>query len=158
MPLANKSRVGPNLNSAREDEKETKPTTTTVEPLPPQVIDSQVKVQKRSPPKRFFDTAYKLRILSAINDCKDAFERGALLRKEGLYHSRISAWRHQFENSKLNGKKKMRDTLRVDHLIRENDQLKKKLVHAEAIIDLQKKISDLLGTHILPLENGELKS
>jgi hypothetical protein len=61
------------------------------------------------------------------------------------------------ENSKLKGKK-MSGTSKTDNLLRENDQLKKKLAHAEAIIDLQKKISNLLGTHILPLENSELRS
>ncbi|MHB1948482.1 MAG: hypothetical protein ACYCQI_10265 [Gammaproteobacteria bacterium] len=123
-----------------------------------QTIDPQVKVRKVYSPRRSFDTAYKLRILSAYNNCENSSERGTLLRKEGLYHSRIIAWKQQLENSKLNGKKQIRDTLRSDHLSRENEQLKKKLAHAEAIIDLQKKISDLLGTHILPHEKSESKS
>ena len=37
-------------------------------------------------------------------------------------------------------------------LSKENIQLKKKLAQAEAIIELQKKVSDLLGEHILPTE------
>jgi hypothetical protein len=40
-------------------------------------------------------------------------------------------------------------------LVRENEQLKKKLAQAEAIIDLQKKVSELLGTHILPSKDTE---
>lgn len=122
------------------------------------VVDSQVKVRKNYTPRRSFDTAYKLRILSAYNNCENASERGALLRKEGLYHARIIAWKQQLENSQSNGKKQTRNALRSDHLARENEQLKKKLAHAEAIIELQKKISDLLGTHILPHEKSESKS
>lgn len=138
-------------------DKEIESTSPTINPPVSPAIDSQVKIRKNYTPRRSFDTAYKLRILSAYNNCESASERGALLRREGLYHSRISAWREQQENSKLN-EKKQRDTSRTDHLTRENEQLKKKLAHAEAIIDLQKKISDLLGAHILPHEKNELKS
>ncbi|MDR3477538.1 MAG: hypothetical protein P4M14_05845 [Gammaproteobacteria bacterium] len=120
-----------------------------------QSIDTQVKIKKKYSPRRSFDTAYKLRILAAYNTCESASDRGALLRKEGLYHSRICLWKQQFENSKLTEKKQVRNTLRTDHLVRENEQLKKKLAHAEAIIDLQKKISELLGAHILPVEKLE---
>ena len=41
-------------------------------------------------------------------------------------------------------------------LIRENAQLKKRLAHAEAILELQKKVSALLGDHIHPVENSEM--
>lgn len=120
-----------------------------------QTVDSQVKIRKTYSPRRSFDTAYKLRILAAYNACESASDRGALLRKEGLYHSRICLWKKQFENSKLIDKKQTRNALRTDHLVRENEQLKKKLAHAEAIIDLQKKISELLGAPILPAEKNE---
>lgn len=138
--------------------KEMKSGSTAINTSEQVIADSQVKIRKRYTPRRTFDTAYKLRILSAYNDCESASERGALLRKEGLYHSRINAWKQQLENSKSNGKKQKSNELRTDHLTRENEQLKKKLAHAEAIIDLQKKISDLLGTHILPIETNESKS
>lgn len=120
-----------------------------------QPVDSQVKIRKAYTPRRSFNTAYKLRILAAYNACESASDRGALLRKEGLYHSRICLWRQQFENSKLTDKKQTSNALRTDHLVRENEQLKKKLAHAEAIIDLQKKISELLGAPILPAEKNE---
>lgn len=117
-----------------------------------QTIDTQVKIKKKYTPRRSFDTAYKLRVLAAYNACESASDRGALLRKEGLYQSRIYLWKQQFENSKLTDKKQARNTLRTDHLVKENEQLKKKLAHAEAIIDLQKKISELLGAPILSAE------
>ena len=117
--------------------------------------DPQVKPKKHYSTRRSFDTAYKLRVLAAFDACESAVERGALLRKEGLYHSRITAWKQQFGNSKLTSEKKKSKTLRTDHLVRENAQLKKKLAQAEAIIDLQKKVSELLGKHILPDEDIE---
>jgi hypothetical protein len=137
--------------------KEIKTGPTEIDTLEQSIADSQVKISKKYTPRRTFDTAYKLRVLSAYNDCESPTERGALLRKEGLYHSRISAWKQQLENSKSN-EKKQKSSVRTDHLTRENEQLKKKLAHAEAIIDLQKKISDLLGTHIPPVETNESKS
>ena len=120
-----------------------------------QSSDTQVKIRKKYSTRRSFDTAYKLRILAAYNACESASDRGALLRKEGLYSGRISLLKQQFENSKLTDKRQTRNTLRTDHLVRENEQLKKKLAHAEAIIDLQKKISELLGAPILPAEKNE---
>lgn len=118
------------------------------------IADSQVKV-KKSTPRRTYDTAYKILILSAFDNCENASERGALLRREGLYYSRICAWKQQQSNEKKASKKSK--GLRVDHLSRENEQLKKKLAHAEAIIDLQKKISNLLGEQTLLAEISESK-
>ena len=137
--------------------RETERHPATANPLESPAPDSQVKIRKNYSPRRTFDTAYKLRILSAYNNCESVSARGALLRKEGLYHSRICDWKKQLEDSKLIVKKQGRNAPRADHLARENEQLKKKLAHAEAIIDLQKKISELLGTHILPLEKSASK-
>lgn len=120
-------------------------------------IDPQVKAIRKYKTRRSFDTAYKVRILSAYDACETASERGSLLRKEGLYLTRIYAWKKQLKNSKLDSKQKKRGALRVDHLTKENEQLKKKLAQAEAIIDIQKKISELLGIHVLPDEKNESK-
>jgi hypothetical protein len=74
------------------------------------------------------------------------------LRREGLYHSRISAWRNQLG---VNGssKKNTSKTQRTDHMTREIEQLKRKL--AQAVIELQKKVSELLGAHILSHDSSE---
>ncbi len=79
-------------------------------------------------------------------------ERGALLRREGLYSSNIISWRKLF-SSENDTKKGSNKALRTEHLVAEIDQLKKKLAQAQAIIDLQKKVSELLGTYILPHES-----
>jgi len=120
------------------------------------IADPQVKPKRHYSPRRSFAAAYKKRILAAYDACRNATERGELLRREGLYHSRISAWSSQRAAGKFNGSKKGKHAVRVDHLTRENEQLKKKLAQAEAIIELQKKVSDLLGTHILPHEKNEV--
>lgn len=78
-----------------------------------------------------------------------------MLRREGLYHSRICAWKQAESSGKLKSKNNIKDLQRADHLARENEQLRKKLLQAEAIIDLQKKVSELLGMHILPVEKSE---
>lgn len=137
--------------------QDSKPFIPTPNDLPvTQPSDPQVKPRKPYAPRRRFDAAYKQRILLAYNACTTALERGALLRREGLYHARIAAWRQELAKGKLSEKKGTQAKQRTDHLVRENEQLKKKLAQAEAIIDLQKKVSELLGTHILPHESNEV--
>lgn len=122
----------------------------------PQASDPQVRAPRKHKPRRSFTTAYKLRMLAAYDDCSHALERGELLRREGLYHSRIAAWRSQQTAGRLSGSvQRGLSSARVDHLNRENEQLKKKLAQAQAVIELQKKVSDLLGMHILPHEPCE---
>ena len=111
--------------------------------------DTQVKSKRPYAPRRRFDAAYKQRILAAYNACQSAAERGALLRREGLYHARIAAWRNELANGKLNTGKQKTAKVRTDHLIRQNESLKRKLAQAKVIIELQKKVADLLGV-ILP--------
>jgi len=124
---------------------------------PSSMPDVQVNARQRAP-RRTFSTSYKLNVLEDYEACDNALARGALLRKEGLYHARLSSWRKQRDDGKLSVNAKGKTPklrLMNQQLARENSQLKKKLTQAEAIIDLQKKISELLGTHILPTESSE---
>lgn len=123
---------------------------------PSSVADPQVKPKKNNALRRSFDPGYKSRILAAYDACSNVAERGALLRREGLYHSCIIAWRKQQAKGKLKAKASG-NTPRMDHLLHENAQLKKKLAQAEAILELQKKVSELLGNHILPHETIGVK-
>ena len=116
-------------------------------------VDSQVKAS--SSPRRSYSTEYKLRILSAYEACDNALARGELLRKEGLYSSRISTWRKQRDLGRLGKSKTNRHQKIIGQLRAENHQLKKKLRQADALIELQKKVSELFGEHILPLEKSE---
>ena len=115
--------------------------------------DPQVKA--KGTPKRKFTNAYRLKILTAYDACSNASERGALLRRESIYSSRITAWRNQLGLNN-GGQKAITKTARTDHMAREIEQLKKKLAQAQAIIDLQKKVSELLGTHILSHDSSEV--
>ena len=97
---------------------------------------------------------YKLRILEEADRCQESGEVGALLRREGLYSSLLSTWRQQREEGSLSGlepKKRGRKTKpkspltkRLAELERENRKLRERLEQAETIIEVQKKVSDIL--------------
>jgi len=65
--------------------------------------DGRVTDEQPSRPKRrTFTAAYKARILAAYDALPEGSpERGALMRKERLYHSHIEHWRKQQENGTL---------------------------------------------------------
>ena len=115
------------------------------------------------PVRRRFDAAYKQRILDEADRCNEPGELGLLLRREGLYSSLLSSWRRQRDEGVLAGlapkrrgrKAKRKDTaaLEVQRLRRENSRLTQRLKQAETIIEVQKKVSEMLGI-ALPSENG----
>ena len=45
--------------------------------------------------RRRFSAKYKLRILEEVKACNEPGQIGALLRREGLYSSHLTAWRRQ---------------------------------------------------------------
>jgi transposase len=118
-------------------------------------FDTQVKAKNRTP-KRKFSHAYKLQILNALDACKNGNERAALLRREGLYYARISLWKKQIQHGQFSSNKTPKSILSAQQLTREVASLKKKLSQAEAIIDLQKKISELLSINILDHDKSEI--
>ena len=114
---------------------------------------------KRRPASR--PAEYKLRILRELNEYKGTGMAGALLRREGLYSSLVSKWREQRERGSLSGLSEQRRGPKVDpntaelaRLQRENKRLKEQLERAELIIDVQKKVVQLVGT-TLPPKNEE---
>ena len=131
---------------SRIEKKEKTTTAFTTNQSSPE-IDPQVKPARHYTPRRSYDTAYKARVLAVFDACANASERSAFLRSEGLYYARICAWKKEQSNGKLK-KKYDKNKPRIDHLAQENVRLKKKLAQAEAIIDLQKKVSELFGLHI----------
>jgi transposase-like protein len=116
------------------------------------------------PVRRQFAVEYKVRILREADRCTEPGQLGALLRREGLYSSRLSAWRQQRERGMLAGlTPKQRgpqpdpDTPLIaenQRLKRENQRLAAKLRQAEAIIEVQKKLSEVLGIALPPSENN----
>ena len=116
--------------------------------------------------RRRFSAKYKLKILREADACTKPGELGALLRREGLYYSILQRWRNQREKGELKelsarkrGKKSngKDETLVKENrkLRRENEQLKKRLKQAETIIEVQKKISEIMGIPLKADESGE---
>jgi transposase len=102
--------------------------------------------------RRQYSAEYKRRILEEYEACSALGEKGALLRREGLYSSNITNWRRQRERGELEGlASKQRgprsdpQAVEVARLKRENEQLRKRLEQAELIIEVQKKISQIMG-------------
>lgn len=121
---------------------------------------TQVRGERQKRYRRKFNTAEKSKILEAYDACSTVSERGALLRKEGLYYTSIIRWRGQLneKDSTPTHSKAYKLTLMNNQVMRENAALKKKLAQAEAIIDLQKKVSELLSIHVLKPETSEEQS
>jgi transposase-like protein len=103
--------------------------------------------------RRRFSAEYKRRVLEEADTCAGPGQIGALLRREGLYSSHLTTWRRQREAGLLealspkkrgrNGKDEMEREL--VGLRRENERLQARLEQAETIIEVQKKLSHLLG-------------
>jgi transposase-like protein len=103
--------------------------------------------------RRQFSVEYKLRILKEADHCTQRGEIGALLRREGLYSSSLDKWRTARARGRLNAEadqkrgRKSKDPkdVEIERLRRENEELRARLEKAELIIDVQKKLSLLLG-------------
>ena len=102
--------------------------------------------------RRRFTAEYKLRVLEEADTCRQPGEVGALLRREGLYSSHLTTWRQQRDRGALQGltpakrgRKSDPQAAEIARLKRENEQLRAKLERAELIIDVQKKVSQMLG-------------
>jgi transposase len=114
---------------------------------PNQVPDPEVPARAR--PKSY-SASYKAKILEEY-DSLDKAGKGALLRREGLYTSLISAWRKQRDDgvrvalAKPAGRPpadpRERENVR---LRRENERLREQLETARKVIDVQGKLSALL--------------
>jgi transposase len=99
--------------------------------------------------RRRFTAAYKERIVAEADACTERGAIGALLRREGLYSSHLSTWRKQRAVGELTDKQRGRKgdpaAAELKRLKRENERLRKELEKAELIIDVQKKLSQVLG-------------
>jgi transposase len=105
--------------------------------------------------RRRFTAAEKLRVLRLADECKQSGEIGAMLRREGLYSSHLMTWRLARAAGELNAltpKKRGPKRQLVNPLEKEVADLKHALAksearvkRAEALVELQKKISELLG-------------
>src|SRR5665213_2672514 len=107
------------------------------------------------PRRRTFTAQDKLRILGDVDRAAGTGGIGAILRREGLYSSALSDWRRQRDAGTLGALTPSRrgpkppppNPLATELAIaqRDNIRLQQRLVRAEAIIELQKKVAELLG-------------
>lgn len=115
--------------------------------------DPQVAVPSA---RRRFTAEYKRRVLKEADACTRHGQLGELLRREGIYSSTLASFRKQQSEGRLgrtdpqihraqrNQKEaaRQRDARRIARLESENEKLR-------ALIDLQKKLSDLIGVPLL---------
>lgn len=120
-------------------------------------VQPEVEVLARAERRRF-TAEYKRRILREAAACAKPGEIGALLRREGLYTSHLSAWRQAKERGELAGlapkkhgpqarRPDPRDK-RIAELERKNRRLQARVERAEALLEVQKKVSELLGIEL----------
>jgi transposase-like protein len=125
---------------------------------PRSLQDVQVSATSR---RRRFTAKYKLNIVREADACTKQGELGALLRREGLYSSHLTDWRRAREKGELLKPPKVgRPPRAVDPSAKRIAELERQLArataraeHAEALVDLQKKVAALLGR---PLESEKL--
>ena len=122
----------------------------------PKPSQSRPDVQVEAKPKRRrFSARYKRSILEQADACTKPGELGALLRREGLYSSHLSAWRRarsQGELAALTPKKRGRKPKKVDPRDLRITELEKQLAketarrkRAEGLVELQKKAASILS-------------
>ena len=115
--------------------------------------------------RRRFTASYKRRIVKEADACKTPGSIGELLRREGLYSSHLTTWRAARDRGELapgaTTKKRgpkphprdPRDVVRITQLERELGKQTARAERAEAIAEIQKKLSQLLGIE-LPKEKS----
>jgi transposase-like protein len=108
--------------------------------------------------RRQFTANYKKRILAEADSVNEPGAIGAMLRREGLYSSHLTHWRQQRDlglSPHRRGPKPKQDPLlqEVRQLKQQNGQLTQRLARAELIIDVQKKVSLLLGIPLAAVGN-----
>lgn len=137
----------PVMTTAANGQARTAPSAAIVVEAP----DAEVLARAR---RQTFSVAYKLRILTEADQSSQPGQIGSLLRREGLYSSHLTNWRRQRERGELGRQQRPQPgadprVKEVAQLRQENARLQARLERAELIIEVQKKISALLG---LPCE------
>jgi transposase len=116
------------------------------------VPDPQV-IQK--PTRRRFSAAEKIRILKLADACHKPGELGELLRREGIYSSSIASFRKQQAEGKFHPKSAEQVVAQRKHKeadrqreARKVQAMQKEIQQLRGLLELQKKLSDLLALHL----------
>jgi transposase len=113
--------------------------------------------------RRIFTAAYKKKILAEMDAAAGSGSIGELLRREGIYSSKLTRWRRERDNavdsafSQKRGPEPKRNPLTAENekLRRQNQRLQEDLRKAEIIIDVQKKVAMLLGRPLASIPDNE---
>lgn len=107
------------------------------------------------PRRRTFTAEYKLRILRELDAATRPGQVGEILRREGLHSSHIVDWRRKRQAGELQGlsaqkqgrPRRQRNPLEpeIERLRRELARSQEELRKARLIIEVQKKVSEMLG-------------
>ena len=122
------------------------------------VVPEETEVSAKAARRRF-SAKEKLRILKLADACTQVGELGAMLRREGIYSSSLAGWRRARDAGELSpaGSKKRgpkpvafdaRDRKKIAELERAVAKAEARARRAEALVELQKKISELLGIQL----------
>lgn len=125
----------------------------------PQKADVSSNEVKTAARKKRYSQEFKLRLIEEAERCTAPGELAALLRREGIYFSTLSDFRKQKGRGVLDTKSKsttqrqpaqphIQKELAASE--REVRRLKRELECARALLDLQKKVSEILGLTLLP--------
>ena len=150
-------------------------TPTSKEALPTKETFPNPEVQQRAQ-RRTFTRQYKENILQQAQNCTKHGQIGALLRREGLYSSHLTDWKRKQVQANQQAKKLSKDvkipqgSAALTHptkqalplaqqnreLRRKTMQLQRQLAQAQALLDLQKKVSQLLGITLATPKDDEI--
>ena len=132
------------------------------------VVSSSAGPRSDQPRRRVFTAGYKLRMVAEYDGASAPGERGALLRREGLYHSHVIEWRkardagtlvarptaklpeagQDRENEQTTARRRRRgptgEQAEVERLRRQNEKLAKDLARTQAALDIMGKAHALL--------------
>jgi transposase-like protein len=108
--------------------------------------------------RRVFSAEYKQRILREVDSFTEPGQLAALLRREGLYSSHLSEWRklrQQLGEAAMAATKRGPAPKQRDERDRKIEELERALAkanaraeRAEVLVELQKKVAELLGRSI----------
>jgi transposase-like protein len=112
-------------------------------------VDPEVPERAR---RRTFTAQYKLDVVAEY-DAAPAGEKGAVLRREGLYSSHVIEWRRARDSGALAGSARRRGRpagdprdAQIARLQKEKARLEQELAKARFVVDVQAKLQALLET------------
>lgn len=119
------------------------------------VTKGETEVQSKET-RRTFSREEKLRILEAVDAAPDG-EKGAVLRQEGIYSSHIQKWRKELASHEpvKRGPKPDPQAKIIKQLEAKLARSQKELTQARQIIEIQKKVSELWGIALEPIQQDE---